>query len=348
MDDEKSSGENLVKTLSLRAKDLEKEGFEPCYAWDKAYLQYKIEHWPDDWGEQLHVLIYGDFQPPRSDLNFQELSIFISKEPQKKTPIEVAQCVLKARVKVFERTLRGLTNAILRINILLGGLELVSWGNGGCGWWCSILHETIGSSQMNIEDTYLGEVVKDTLSFSKPLRQKIEAALYWIREPNSMVLEWHRNDVLRTFSAYWNAFECLVEAINIQKPGDKTSRSEKQQKIDDFLKDKEGHLTAADIEHCYRQVVNPGFVAKATHALEVCFGDGALLYVEECFHLEWKNDRLYNIRNAINHGDIDAEDPDELFRVNSRLRVLWFIIWRMFALFLTFPSPINCPGMKLQ
>jgi len=134
MDGKKTSGENLVKTLSLRAKELEKEGFEPSFAWDKAYLQYKLEHWPDEWGEEIHVLIYGDFQPPRSDLNFQELSIFISKEPQKKTPIEVAQCVLKARVKVFERTLRGLTSAILRINILLGGLELVSWGNGGCGW----------------------------------------------------------------------------------------------------------------------------------------------------------------------------------------------------------------------
>lgn len=252
MDEEKSSGENLVKTLSLRAKEYEKGGFEPSFAWDKAYLQHKLEQWPDDWGEELHVLIYGDFKPPISDLRFQELDVFIGKETQQNTPIEVAECVLKGRVKVLERTSRGLTDAIVRMNILLGGLELVSWGNGGCGWWCNILHEAVGSSQMNIEDTYLSKVIKDTLSLSRPIRQKIEAALYWIREPNSMVLEWHRNDLLRTFSAYWNAFECLVEAINIQKPGHKTSKSEKQQKIDDFLKDVEGHLTAAKIEDCYR------------------------------------------------------------------------------------------------
>ena len=89
-------------------------------------------------------------------------------------------------------------------------------------------------------------------------------------------------------------------------------------------------------------------MAKATHALEVCFKTDASLYVKQCFHLEKHADRLYDVRNAINHGDIDAENSDELLRVSSRLRVLWFIIWRMFAFFLKFPSPTDCPGMKPQ
>lgn len=51
--------------------------------------------------------------------------------------------------------------------------------------------------------------------------------------------------------------------------------------------------------------------------------------------------RLYDIRNAINHGDIDAENPTEILRVESRLRRLWMIVWRMFGLFVPFPAPAD-------
>jgi hypothetical protein len=50
-----------------------------------------------------------------------------------------------------------------------------------------------------------------------------------------------------------------------------------------------------------------------------------------------KEERLYDIRNAINHGDVDAENPNELLRLEARLRRLWLILWRMFGPFVGAP-----------
>ena len=102
-----------------------------------------------------------------------------------------------------------------------------------------------------------------------------------------------------------------------------------------------GRLTAADVQKCYQDLVNPGFVGKASHALKVCFGSDGDRYAEECFRLSPQEERLYDIRNAINHGDIDAENPNELLRVQARLGRLWMIVWRMFGRFIPFPTPVD-------
>jgi hypothetical protein len=111
--------------------------------------------------------------------------------------------------------------------------------------------------------------------------------------------------------------------------------------VDEFVGKRGGHLTAVDVQECYRSIVNPGFVGKASHALNVCFGSTGDRYTEECFRLSPQEDRLYDIRNAINHGDIDAENPKELVRVDARLSRLWMIVWRMFGRFIPFPTPAD-------
>ena len=92
-------------------------------------------------------------------------------------------------------------------------------------------------------------------------------------------------------------------------------------------------------------MVNPGFVGKAQHALTICCNEGANSYIDECFGLADKRNRLYEIRNAINHGSIDAENPKELMRIESRLRKLFFIVWRMFEMLIHFPFPAD-PDIK--
>jgi hypothetical protein len=46
-------------------------------------------------------------------------------------------------------------------------------------------------------------------------------------------------------------------------------------------------------------------------------------------------------RNAINHGEIDAENPEELARLNARASRLWMIVWRMFGCFIPFGAPMD-------
>ncbi len=176
------------------------------------------------------------------------------------------------------------------------------------------------------------------------LRKKVDSALFWVREPRNLLLEQHRSDLLRVYSAYWNALECLVDAVLIVHPLPKPSKTEKQQLIDEFIANRNGPIASADIAKCYHDIVNPGFVGRACHTLQVCFPEEAEHYANECFHIADRTNRLYDIRNAINHGDIDAENPEELLRVESRLRKLWMIVWRIFGRLVPFPAPIERPS----
>ena len=216
--------------------------------------------------------------------------------------------MLKAKVTVSEKSISGLIEAARRINLFLGVHTLVGWGNAGCGWWSYETHGTGGGASPKIDDDALIPAIESACKLPPDVRHKIEAALYWIREPRNLVMESHRPDLLRVFSAYWNAFECLVDAVLLIRPRQSKSKSEKQAAIDSFVSARSGQLTSADIVECYQQIVNPGLVAKATHVFDVCVPEHAELYIKECFKIKPNKDRLYDIRNAINHGDIDAEN----------------------------------------
>lgn len=63
----------------------------------------------------------------------------------------------------------------------------------------------------------------------------------------------------------------------------------------------------------------------------MCFPEDANTRIDECFKIPEKQNRLYNIRNAINRGDINAENPEELLRVEWRLDLLQKIVVEMFG-----------------
>jgi len=249
--------------------------------------------------------------------------------------------VLEATVKVKEKSVPALIDAARRINLLLGAYTLHGWGNAGCGWWSWLTHDSSGGVLTKLTHDGIERSIMGILKLPAEVRRKLEAALFWVREPRNLLLESYRPDVLRVYSSYWNAFECLVGAVGILKPRPKLTKSEKQAQIDEFVRQRGGKLTPEDIKDCYYNFVNPGFVGKASHALSVCFGNEGERYAEECFRLPNRHDRLYDIRNAINHGEIDAENPKELLRVEARLRRLWMIVWRMFRCFLPFPAPAD-------
>jgi hypothetical protein len=138
-----------------------------------------------------------------------------------------------------------------------------------------------------------------------------------MREPRPMTMESYSNDVLGTFAGYWNAFECLVEAVSIVRPSGRTTLGEKQAQIEQFLADHGGKLTPADVMELNR-IVDPGFRDKASYALRQWLPDKADQYIYECFEVKPDKDRLYQIRNAINHGDFDASNLEELIRIQDK------------------------------
>lgn len=89
-----------------------------------------------------------------------------------------------------------------------------------------------------------------------------------------MMMQSYKPNGLRIYSGYWNAFECLVEAVCMVHPRPKTSVAEKNAAITTFMEEHSGVL---DVES-----------------------------VDECFRRKPKESGLYAIRNAINHGTTDG------------------------------------------
>jgi hypothetical protein len=337
-----NSADDIYQRLAERARELQvSDGFPPGRAFDFAWLEERVRLWPPAWGDSLQILIYGDFKAPEKPISYDSLRITIYPEKQENTIILGALTVLRATVAVDEKSVAGIVDAVRRINVLLGIYTLNEWGNGGCGWWSWVIHGTSARVSPDPFDDKLEPLLASFLGIRGDVRKKLESAMFWVRYPRGLVLESYRDDTLRGFAAYWNAFECLVDAVNLAKPMPSLSRAEKQKRIDEFFKQRGGELTAKNIQDCFRQIIDQGLRPKAKHALEVCFGEKtAELYMAECFDAPDGN-ALYAIRNAINHGDIDAENPHELIRVGDRMSRLWMIVWKMFACLIPFPGPVD-------
>lgn len=333
---------NQLDTLLARVRELSTAGHNHTEAWGIADLEQRIANWPKAWGDDLQILIYGDFKQPEKIISVPQLGITVFPEKETKTFIKSALCVLKAKVTIPETSIPELIEAAKRINMFLGTHTLVSWGNASCGWWSYVTHGTGGGCTPEFDNSALVPAIDSLCRLPTKVQRKIEAALYWIREPRNLVMESHKPDLLRIYSAYWNAFECLIEAVLIIRPKPKSSKLEKQAAIDTFMSQKSGQLTTTDIIYCYKQIVDTGLVGKADYVFKICFPEHAELYINECFKIKPNKDRLYNIRNAINHGSIDAENMQELLHVEARLHKLWMIVWRLFGRLIKFPAPAEC------
>ena len=310
-------------------------------ACQKAQLERNIKNWPSAWGDKVLVVVYGDFAAPSKDVVLPALKIIIDHENKSGTKFKSAQCVLDIWIEVDEKSISAVMDALRRLNIFLG-MWVLSGGCRACGWFSFLVHGLIGpgaafSVGVGTNIGSLDPVCRTVLNLPIHVRQKICAALYWVRSPKNLSMDHYlyENDLLIVYSSYWNAFECLVDAVEMIKPQQSLTRSQKQEKIDEFISQQNaihGRLTAEDIQNCYTNIVNPGFRGKAINALTVCFADPTQ-YIRECFDMPEKRDNLYQIRNAIDHGDIDAENPDEMIRVEWRLSKLYPIILEMFIWF---------------
>jgi hypothetical protein len=334
-----AEADRFFSLLRQKTEDLVTSGIRDGHARGLAQLEMRIAQWPSGWGDDLLVLIYGDFNAPPAELDFPDLGITIEPEKVTTSFIKSALCVLKARVRIPEKSVKALVDAAARINTLLGVLAVQNWGNSGSGWWSHVTHGSMGGVMPKLEPDRVQKVVEALGTLPPPVARTVRSALYWIREPRQLVMEGHRSDVLRVYAGYWNAFECLVEAVCLLRPQPKLGRAEKQAGIDAFVAERKGKLDAAAISECYKAFVDPGFVAKASHALKVCFSERADQYIVECFRMKPEQDRLYNIRNAINHGDVD--NPSELLRVEDRHSRLWMIVFGMLGLIIPIDRPLD-------
>lgn len=123
-------------------------------------MEMRIAQWPAGWGDDLVVLIYGDFNEPPAELAFPDLGITIEPEKLINTVIRSAMCVLKARVKIAEKSVKALVDAAARINTLLGVLAVLDWGNSGSGWWSHVTHGSMSGVMLKLDPDRVQKVVE--------------------------------------------------------------------------------------------------------------------------------------------------------------------------------------------
>lgn len=320
-------------------KELISRGMDFEYAINVLNLRGRINSFPNMCGDNYFIaIIFGDFMPLSEELSVESLGITISPERSDHHYFESYISAHNATVSIKDRSLESIQDAVGRMNMLVGASTLVTWGQRYCNWWSPITHETSnrrgGSSGLSHED--MENVINHANSLTGKIRKKVLSALYWYREPDNSLMS-HKQEVLRTYAAFWNVFECLVDAINIHDPVIKMTRPEKVKEINKLYEENGKELTL-DFINKAKKIVEPGIKRKAMHALNLCFKDDADYYIYESFEREDLENRLYNVRNQINHGEVDPENQIELARIQSRLKVLWFMIQGVFQYFLPYTA----------
>lgn len=314
--------------LIARAKQYEAAGYDFFHALGLATFQTRIDAWPSGWGDDFVAIIFGDFDTPDDDLEFGALNIAIECEPLKKTVARSARTVLRARVRVPDKSVAAIKDAMRRLNLLVG---LLSFTNQGAPirWWSYVTHAGGGGIGYKLQaERPLGLLALVEL-LPDAARRRVSAALYWIREPRGMLFEQPRTDQLAVYAGYWNAFECLVDAANLIVPREKLDRGKKKEQIRARLAQAADEVGPGDIEAIYREVISPGLRPKAEYAVKLCAGDTAADFIRECFDVEPAERQLYRLRNGINHGTLDVDDPETTILLDARFPMLWKLVFTM-------------------
>jgi hypothetical protein len=71
---------DFTKFMRLRTHELKQQGFDHLQASGRAFLERRIQDWPRAWGDNLRILIYGEFNPPANDMEFPSLGITVYHE----------------------------------------------------------------------------------------------------------------------------------------------------------------------------------------------------------------------------------------------------------------------------
>jgi len=213
-----------------RARQHQAAGLDRSHALHLASFEARVEQWPSGWGNDFGALIFGDFNPPDQALRFDRLGISIQPENLTNTVVRSALTVLEARVSVSEKSVAAVKDAARRLNLLVG---ILSWANQGAAarWWSYVTHHTSSAVSFKLGDHNPDALLTLIELLPPEARTRVTAALYWLREPRSMLFELHRAEHLSVYAGYWNAFECLVDAADLLIPRSRMSKAAKTEAI---------------------------------------------------------------------------------------------------------------------
>jgi len=334
---EDTFGERLLKA----ARKLHEEGKTWYEAYELADLDERIKQWPKDWGDDLHVSLYGGLEI-QEKVDLPDLGITI--DPKKSSPKEGSYIFgapydYVAKVRVPQKDLASYLDGISRVEKFLSAWRMTDWGGAAIQYWCHFF--PIDAQVVSCLDTKKLSDIKKTLSITEQYTDHqqtlIYRAVWWLRQCEIPIYNNPYPSVFGKYLSYWNAFECLTEAVCDKWKLTKGTKEQKNKIIQSYVA-KHQTLTIVDIDELYNRVVSPGFRTQAKHALNICFGVVGAQYYEECFMKQPEDSRLYQVRNDIAHGNIVEYHLDTRRRVEKALRRLWVIVTNMLELLTQRPA----------
>jgi hypothetical protein len=329
-----SRGPVQVDALRTRIQELESEGVPHAEAFERARLEQCIHSWPDAWGDYLEVMLYGGIKVS-SDIEVRELGLSISSERKTGNFVFGASSAYTCKLKVNSRDLPGVLDAIQRLETFLNSWHVISWG-ATIHYYCSFLSPAIGTDGHGVSSLPKNqEEIQQFLSALGEYRlhekKLVLRAAWWLRQSQHSFLSGVSNpSIFAQYSAYWNAFECLVEVFGDLAPLPSSSSTQKAKNVTDFFQHLSAPPTPSDVATCYQLYVNPGLPQRARHALALAFGPVGEQYFHLCFQQKPKQYQLYQIRNDINHANIVEFNLDDRLRVENGLDRLSYIVLNMF------------------
>lgn len=149
-------------------------------------------------------------------------------------------------------------------------------------------------------------------------RKKVASALWWYRKACAAAYY----SVFDSYTAYWNCLEILCGVS-----GSKINRGQEVDKaVQNFLGSKK-KIKAGHILECYNKFVNYSIARQMKDALSKEIGkEQAKQLIYQCFEILPERNRLYQIRNDINHGNIHENSGLDYERVYLRGMLLWHVV----------------------
>jgi hypothetical protein len=217
---------------------------------------------------------------------------------------------------VFSGSIDLAENSKQGIDRALGALEL----------WADFLCFASGNPKVTIE---IELPVQAVISIGRHIdeqigKQLLEAAGHFHfldPEDKSRVLRalwWYRKgcntayySVFDSYTSYWNCLEILCDVSGSKMRQD----ADLDEAIDNYLKGKKS-FQRGHILQCYNQFVNYSIASQIKDALVPPFGpEQASRWAYYLFDQHPESERLYQIRNDINHGNIQENDALNYERV---------------------------------
>lgn len=307
--------------------DRRSQGIPLGEAWEITRLEHALKSWPLQWGDYLHVSLYGAINLS-TDIDVPNLGIHVSSSMEKGHFIFGSSFCYDCQIRVKNRNIDGFWDAIGRLEIFINAVNVATSFAGatptqGVGasiqYYCQFLYNfaTVGLA-VNEHTEIVKEILGKLEKCSHEHRQILIRSMWWMRQARHDILTGNAAaSVFSLYLSYWNAFECLVDFVCQIKPLSKFSKSEKRRMVTEYFEGRVGAPCIDDIEKCYHEIVNPGLKIRATHALITAFGEHVgKEFCVECFTKAPVEERLYQIRNDIDHGNIVE------YSFSTRLRVI--------------------------